>query len=82
MTLRQAIGGDIRRLHELLEDLLDREDAVVLLFDGRRVINHINGFGLSPCQLELLAIEIERTVRTAGVKETSDASYNPDSTGH
>ncbi len=68
MTLRQAIGGDVRRLHDLLDDLLDQEDAVVLLCDRRRAVNHINGFGLSACQLELLAIEIERTLRTAGEK--------------
>ena len=66
MTLRQALGGDVQRLHDLLEELLDREDAVVLLFDGERAVNYISGFGLSPSQHELLAIEIERMVRAAG----------------
>jgi hypothetical protein len=66
MTLRQALGGDARRLHELLETLLDREDAVVLLFDGDRAVSYINGFGLSPSQHEFLALEIEQTMRAAG----------------
>ena len=57
MTLRQALGGDARRLHELLETLLDREDAVILLFDGDRAVSYINGFGLSPSQHEFLALE-------------------------
>jgi hypothetical protein len=68
VTLCQAIGGDVRRLHDPLDELLDQEDAVVLLCDRRRAVNHINRFGLSACHLELLAIEIERTVRTAGEK--------------
>jgi hypothetical protein len=66
VTLRQALGGDVQRLHDLLEELLDREDVVVLLFDGDRAVNYISGFGLSPSQHELLAIEIERMVRAAG----------------
>jgi hypothetical protein len=34
VTLRQALGGDAARLHELLDELLDREDVVILLFDS------------------------------------------------
>lgn len=67
MTLRQALGADVGRLHDLLDELLDREDAVVLLFDGDRAINYISGFGLSPSQHELMALEIERMVRAAGI---------------
>ena len=63
MTLRQALGGDVTRLHELLEEILDREDVVVLLFDGDRAVNYISGFGLSPSQHELMALALERTVR-------------------
>jgi hypothetical protein len=66
VTLRQALGGDAGRLHDLLEQLLDSEDAVLLLFDGDRAVNYIHGFGLSPSQHELMALEIERMVRTAG----------------
>ena len=71
MTLRQALGGDARRLHELLETLLDREDAVVVLFDGDRAVSYINGFGLSPSQHEFLALEIEQTMRSAGAAGVS-----------
>jgi hypothetical protein len=66
VTLRQALGGDTRRLHEVLDQLLDREDAVILLFDGDRAVNFIGGFGLSPSQHELMALEIERVLRAAG----------------
>jgi hypothetical protein len=73
VTLRQALGGDTRRLHTLLEELLDREDVVILLFDGDRAINYIGGFGLSPSQHELMALEIERMVRAAGATGAPDA---------
>ena len=73
MSIRQALGGDAERLHAVLDELLDSEDAVLVLFDGRRAVNYVNGFGLSPCQLELMAVEIERTVRTAGAGPASGA---------
>jgi len=72
MTLRRALGGDVGRLRDVLEDLLDREDAVLLLFDGRRAVSYISGFGLSPSQHELMALEIERMVRAAGGTEAAD----------
>ena len=71
MTLREALGGSVNRLHEQLEELLDREDVVVLLFDGDRAVNYINGFGLSPSQHELMGLDIERTVRAAGAAGAS-----------
>ena len=71
MTLRQALGGDARRLHDLLDTLLDREDAVILLFEGDRAVSYINGFGLSPSQHEFLALEIEQTMRGAGATGVS-----------
>ena len=64
MTLRQALGGDAARVHELVDQLLDREDGLIVLRDGRRTISYAQGFGLSPCQLELVIVEIERAVRT------------------
>ena len=63
VTLRQALGGDARRIHELVDKLLDGEDSLILLIDGRRAISFAEGFGLSPCQLELVTIDIERVVR-------------------
>jgi hypothetical protein len=47
MTLRQALGGDARRVHELVDQLLDSEDALVMLIDGKRAISYAEGFGLS-----------------------------------
>lgn len=71
MALRKTLAGDAQRLHELLDRLLDSEDALVVLFDGDRAINYVSGLGVSPCQLELLGLEIERLVRTAGGLKTS-----------
>ena len=66
MTLRQVLGSHVGRLHDLLDEFLDREDAVVLLVDGNRVVNYMSGFGMSPSQHELLALEIERLLRASG----------------
>jgi hypothetical protein len=83
VTLRQALGGDTERLHELLEELLDTEDVVVLLFDGDRAVNYSNGFGLSPSQHELMALAIERIVRAAGAtRPTGRGKGNRREKGH
>jgi hypothetical protein len=74
VTLRQALGGDARRLHEVLDELLDREDAVIVFFDGDRAVNFIGGFGLSPSQHELMALDIERVVRASGATAVSGTS--------
>jgi hypothetical protein len=66
VTLRQALGDDTQPLHDLLEELLDKEDAVILLFDGHRAVNYIGGFGLSPSQHELMALDVERALRLPG----------------
>jgi hypothetical protein len=63
MTLRQSLGGDARRIHELVDALLDREDGVLALFDGARVVSFAHGFGVSASQLELLSVELERALR-------------------
>ena len=63
MTLREALGGDARRIHELVDQLLDSEDSLIVLIDGRRAVSYGEGFGLSPCQIELITIDMERTVR-------------------
>ena len=39
MTLRESLGGDVRRIHELVDALLDREDGILALFDGARVVS-------------------------------------------
>ena len=65
MTLREALGGDAKRIHQLVDALLDREDAVLLLFDGGCAVTYAEGFGVSASQLELLGVELERSLRTA-----------------
>jgi hypothetical protein len=63
VTLREALGGDAQGIHELVDQLLDSEDSLIVLIDGRRAVSYAEGFGLSPCQLELITIEVERSVR-------------------
>ena len=63
MTLRESLGDDVQRIHELVDALLDREDGMLALFDGRRVVSFARGFGVSASQLELLSVELERAVR-------------------
>jgi hypothetical protein len=63
MTLRESLGGDAQRIYEEIDALLDSEDALLVVFDGARMVSYIQGFGVSPCQLELLNIELERAVR-------------------
>ena len=64
MTLRESLGGDVQRVHELVDALLDQEDALLVLFDGTRMVSYTQGFGASPSQLELLSMDLERAVRT------------------
>ena len=72
MTLRGMFGGDVRRIQEQIDDLLDNEDGLVVLFDGSRMVSYSHGFGVSPCQLELLTAEIERAVKNVIGGQTSN----------
>ena len=63
MTPRGMLGSDVQRFQNQIDDLLDREDGFVVLFDGSRLMTYAQGVGLSPCQLELLTVEIERAIR-------------------
>jgi hypothetical protein len=64
MSLRKVLGADVDRVHEQVDTLLDREDAMLILVDGSRAISYAHGFGISPSQLEFLALEIEKAVRS------------------
>jgi len=64
MTLRESLGGDVQRIHEQVDALLDREDGILALFDGGRIVSYAQGFGVSASQLELLSVELERALRT------------------
>jgi hypothetical protein len=45
VTLRQTLGGDARRIHELVDELLDGEDRLIVLIDERRAVSFVEGFG-------------------------------------
>ena len=75
MTLRESLGGDAERIHDQVDALLDQEDGVLLMFDGRRVISYAEGFGVSASQLELLSTQIERALRSVvGPPRASNAA--------
>src|SRR3954469_16225352 len=63
MTLRQQLDDEVSGIHDQVDAILDSEDSMIILIDARRAINYVRGFALSPCQLELLAHDIERLVR-------------------
>ena len=63
MTLRNSLGGDVQRIYDQVDALLDRQDGLLVLFDGGSMVSYTQGFGVSPCQLELLSVELERAVR-------------------
>ena len=74
MTLRESLGGDVQRIHELVDALLDKEDGILALFDGGRVVSFAQGFGVSASQLELLSVELERALRNVvGAQPTKSA---------
>lgn len=77
MSLRQALGADVCRVRDLLERLLDREDAIVMLIDGERAISYGKGFGLSPSQLEFVTNEIEHMVRGVAGRPRSRRKGGP-----
>lgn len=62
MTLRQSLG-DVNPLRERLEEVLDSEDALVLLADRRQVASYVRGFAVSGCQLEMIDRELAGLVR-------------------
>lgn len=75
MTLRESLGGDVQRIHEQVDALLDRQDGVLILFDGHRLVTYGQGFGISASQLEFLSVELERALRN-GVGQRPTQSTN------
>jgi hypothetical protein len=63
VTLRHRLGADLQRVYEQLEELLDSEDAIIVLANGDRAVHYARGFGLSACHHELLAVQIDRAIR-------------------
>lgn len=73
MTLRSELGGRVQTVFEQVDGLLDSDDALIILFDGRRMVSYSHGLTASPCQLELLGVEVERSIRNAvGVQSTAN----------
>ena len=79
MTLRESLRGEVQRIYEQVDALLDRADGLLVLFDGGRMVSYAQGFGASPCQLELLSVELERSVRNI-VSERESRSERRDKT--
>jgi hypothetical protein len=73
MTLRESFGGDVQRIHDRVDALLDREDAVLVLYDGARLVTYAEGFGVSASQLELLGVEVERALRNVVGRKASNS---------
>jgi hypothetical protein len=65
MTLRESLGEDVERIHAQVDALLDKEDGVLVFFDGGRAVIYAEGFGVSASQLELLSVDLERVLRAA-----------------
>jgi hypothetical protein len=85
MTARDALGGHAPAIFGRLEEVLDSEDAVIVLMDRRGATSFYHGFGASGCQLELfghlldtvlsgIAVEGHRTAVPAGREEGRTAS--------
>jgi hypothetical protein len=72
MSLREMLGTDADRIREQVDAVLDSEDAMIVLIDGSRAISYAQGFGSSPDQLELLALEIERAARSVAGRPTNN----------
>ena len=79
MTLRKSLGGEVQRIYEQIDALLDSAVGLLVLFDGGRMVTYAQGFGASPCQLELLGVEREWSVRNI-VGERESRSERSDKT--
>ena len=63
MLQHARVSVEDERVHQQVDEVLHSPDHVVVLLDGKRAITYAHGFGLSACQLEMLAAEVERRIR-------------------
>jgi hypothetical protein len=63
MTLRDVLGPGVSALRDRLEQVLDGEDAIVILVDRTGTTTHYHGFGASGCQLELASGRVDTALR-------------------
>jgi hypothetical protein len=66
MTLRDVLDGLDPDVHARLDQVLDSEDAVVVLADARGITTYVHGFAASGCQLEMVASDVDAVVRALG----------------
>jgi hypothetical protein len=43
MTLREMPGADVHVLHQQIDELLNNEDALIVLMDGNRMVSYAHG---------------------------------------
>lgn len=63
MTVRETLGPKAEEVHDRLNQVLDSEDAIIVLMDRSGVTSYCHGFGASGCQLELLWHEVDGALR-------------------
>jgi hypothetical protein len=63
MTLRELLGDAVPGLRNRFEQVLDQEDAIVVLVDRTGTTTHYHGFGASGCQLELASGQVDGALR-------------------
>jgi hypothetical protein len=63
VTLRDTLGLDAGQVYDQVDKVLDDEDGIIILIGRHQATSYCHGFGLSGCQLELLAFQVERAVR-------------------
>lgn len=66
MTLRDVLDGRDPDVHSRLDEVLDSEDAVIVLADSRGITTFMHGFAASGCQLEMVASDVDAVLRTLG----------------
>ncbi len=73
MTARQAIGGGADRVRRRLDEVLDSEDAVIVLVDRTGATSYYHGFAASGCQLELIGHELDAALRPLAMRASGGA---------
>lgn len=63
MTLREVLGSAQTDVRRRLEQVLDSEDAIILLIDRHGTTTYAHGFAVSGCQLEMVGNAIESLLR-------------------
>ena len=77
MSLRASGPGFADAIHRRLDEVLESEDAVIVLADRRGTTTHVCGHGLSGCQLEMLARIIDDLFRPGPATPGRSAGADP-----